>query len=299
MDARIKDYVLVAKPGVAVANLVTAAGGFFLGARGSIDTTHFISTVIGIFLVVASACAFNNCIDRDIDRRMHRTRNRALARGLISPAAVVVCASLMGIAGSVLLVTTAGKLCVAVALAGFAVYVFVYSLFLKRNSVHAVVIGSLAGAAPPLAGYCAAGGRLDAGALILLAIFVSWQIPHSYAVALHRCDDYASAAIPVLPLMRGIACARRHIIGSIVLFMAAAFTLTLCGYTGYLFLAVVALFSLSWLCLALSGGHAHHDRLWAKRLFLFSVLTILVLSIMISIDSTTPPSSPMLLSWNP
>lgn len=299
MNARIKDYVLVAKPGMVAANLVTAAGGFFLGARGSIDMTLLISTVIGISLVVASACAFNNCIDRDIDRRMRRTRNRALARGLISPVAVVACASLMGIAGSTLLLTAAGELCLAVVLAGFAVYVFVYSLYLKRNSVHAVVIGSLAGAAPPLAGYCAAGGRFDTGALILLAIFVSWQIPHSWAIALHRSDDYASAAIPVLPLRRGIACARRHIIGSIVFFMASAFTLTLCGYTGYRCLAVVALFSLSWLCLALSGGHVHHDRLWAKRLFVFSVVTILVLSIMISIDSTTPPASPILLSLNP
>lgn len=299
MAREIINCVLVAKPGIVAANLVTAAGGFFLASRGSVDMTLLMSAIIGISFVVASGCVFNNYIDRDLDRKMRRTQGRALARGLVSGRGAIACASVIGIAGAVLLFAETNILCLSIVLSGFAIYVCIYSLFLKRSSLHSILVGSLAGAAPPLAGYCAVSNRFDTGALILLAIFVLWQAPHSYAIALYRSDDYAAAHIPMQPLSRGRPAAKKDIAGYILAFMAAALTLTLCGYTGYYCLAVVTAFGLSWLCLALSGAQAHHDRLWAKRLFVFSVLTILVVSIMISIDSTVPAASRMLLSWNP
>jgi protoheme IX farnesyltransferase len=295
----IKNHLLVAKPGIILGNLITAAGGFFLASQGRIDVADLASVVMGISLVVASACVLNNCADRSMDRKMIRTRNRVLARGRMSPKVAVIYASLLGIGGTGLLWAAANTLSVVLVLAGFVIYVGVYSQYLKRSSVYSTLIGSLAGAAPPLAGYCAASNRFDMGAVILLLIFGLWQIPHSYAIAVFRFDDYAAAALPVLPVKQGTPAAKRQIVGYISAFVAATLMLTIGGYTGYSFLAVAVALGLSWLLMALSGCKTSDDRLWAKRLFVFSIVNIFVLSIMMSIDFTVPGTSNMLLSRVP
>jgi protoheme IX farnesyltransferase len=293
-----RNYLLVTKPGIVFGNLITATGGFLLASRGRVDIALLLPTIIGITLVVASGCVFNNYIDRDIDRKMTRTRNRVLPRELLSPKAAVLYASLLGMAGMILLWTVTTILCAAIVLGGFVIYVGVYSLYLKRRSVYGVLIGSLAGAAPPLAGYCAVTG-FDAAALLLLAIFSSWQIPHWYAIAIFRCNDYVVAAIPVLPVEHGMRHVRSRIAYYIVPFIAAALMLTFAGYAGYGYLAVASTSGLSWLCLALLGWKTSDDCLWARRQFLFSLLSIFVLSVMMSIDFTEPALCKVLLTGAP
>lgn len=286
MPERIKNYVLVAKPGIIFGNLISAAAGFFLASKGQVDDADLLATLIGISLVVASGCVFNNCVDRNIDRKMIRTRNRVLAKGLISLKIAVSYATILGIAGMALLWAATNLLSVVIVLAGLVIYVGVYSMYMKRNSVYSALIGSLAGATPPLAGYCAVTGRFDMGAVILLSIFSLWQMPHCYAIAVFRFDDYAAAAIPVLPVKQGTAAAKKHIVGYILAFMAATLMLTFGGYTGYSTFAVATVLGLSWLYLAWSGYKGSDERLWARKLFVFSILTIFILSVMMSIDFT-------------
>ena len=204
MPEGIKKYFFVTKPGIVLGNLISVAAGFFLASKGRIDTAVLIPTLIGMSFVVASGCVLNNWIDRKIDQKMIRTRNRVLATGRMTPGVAVFYGSLLGIAGAVLLWMSTNPLCVAVVLAGFMIYVGLYSLYLKRHTVYSVLIGSLAGAAPPLAGYCAISNRFDMGALIVFSIFSLWQMPHSYAIAIFRYKDYAAAAIPVLPVKQGL-----------------------------------------------------------------------------------------------
>lgn len=282
----IEDYVGSTKPGIILGNLISTAGGFFLASRGRIDAAALFATLTGVSLVVASACVFNNCIDRNLDGKMKRTCNRALVRGTLSVGAASLYATLLGVMGAVLLATAANILSAAIALAGFSIYVGVYSLGLKRTSEYATLVGSLAGAAPPLAGYCAVTNRFDSGAAILLAIFILWQIPHYYSIAIFRFDDFDAAEIPMLPVQRGTAAAKKHIIAYIFVFIAAALMLTVCGYTGYGYFAVTAASGLVWLFLAWSGRKATDERLWAKRLYICSILVMLVLSFMMSIDFT-------------
>jgi protoheme IX farnesyltransferase len=295
----IKRYFRVTKPGIVFGNLVTAAGGFLFAAKGRIDMTALLPTVTGISLVVASACVFNNCIDRNTDRKMTRTCSRVLAQGIMSPRTAVSYAALLGLAGIILLRAATNMLSVAVVLGGGAVYVGLYSLYLKRHSVYGSLIGSLAGAAPPLAGYCAVSNRFDTQALILLLIFILWQMPHCYAIAIFRFQDYSAAAIPILPIERGISTAKKHIVYYILAFMAASLMLTFGGYTGYCYFAVVAVLGFSWLFTALSGGKTCNARIWAKRLLVLSILNIFVLSIMMSIDFTVPAASDLLLTYAP
>lgn len=299
MHPTIGKYLQVIKPGLVIGNLISVAGGFFLAARGDVDPMLLLATAVGTSLVVASGCVFNNRIDRSIDRRMARTRHRALARGDMSATVAVTYATGLGIGGLVLLWAFTNPLCVAIVAAGFIVYVVAYSLWLKRTSVYSTLVGSLAGAAPPLVGYCAVTHRFDLGAVILLAIFSLWQIPHSYAIAVFRLKDYASAAIPVLPVVRGIPTAKRHIVAHVLAFQMATLMLTFAGYTGYGFLAAATAIGLTWLGLAWSGGRIADDQRWAKWLFIFSVVSITALSVMMAIDVTLPPAPVALLNQAP
>jgi heme o synthase len=299
MVEKIKNYVLVAKPGIIVGNLISAAAGFFLASKGRVDGALLPATLLGISLAVASGCVFNNCIDRKIDQKMVRTRQRALAQGLITPQRAAFYATILGLAGLALLWAATNLLAVVIVLAGLVIYVGVYSLYMKRSSVYSALIGSLAGATPPLAGYCAVSGRIDLGAVILFAIFSLWQMPHCYAIAVFRLDDYTAAAIPFLPVKRGTATAKKHMVGYILAFLAATLMLTFGGYTGYSTLVVATALGLSWLYLAWSGYKAKDERLWARKLFVFSVMTIFILSVMMSIDFTLPAPSEMLLSCAP
>ncbi|MGV8001130.1 heme o synthase [Photorhabdus temperata subsp. temperata] len=280
----IKQYLQVTKPGIIFGNLISVIGGFLLASKGVIDYSLFISTLLGVSLVVASGCVFNNYIDRDIDRIMERTKNRVLVKGLIDPKISLIYASILGIAGMALLYVAANALAMQLAIIGFVVYVGVYSLYMKRKSVYGTLIGSLSGAAPPVIGYCAVTGQFDTGAFILLLIFSLWQMPHSYAIAIFRFKDYQAANIPVLPVIKGISVAKNHIILYILAFMIATLMLAISGYAGYKYLIVAAAVSIWWLGMALSGYKTANDRVWARKLFVFSIVAITSLSVMMSVD---------------
>ncbi|MCK2044446.1 heme o synthase [Chromohalobacter sp. TMW 2.2299] len=280
----LKPYVSITKPGIIFGNLISVAGGFFLASQGSVDGVLFLATVIGIALVIASGCVFNNYIDRDIDRLMERTQGRVAVQGLISPGITLAYGSVLGVAGFLTLALGTNALATLFALLGFFVYVGLYSLYLKRHSVYGTLVGSLSGAAPPVVGYCAVSGQFDLGALTLLLIFCLWQMPHSYAIAIFRYQDYRAASIPVLPVTRGVRAAKHHIFWYILAFLGATLMLTLGGYAGYGYFAVAAAMGLYWLVMAFRGYRTGDDRVWAKKVFIFSIFTITALSIMMSID---------------
>ncbi|OTA18380.1 protoheme IX farnesyltransferase [Xenorhabdus vietnamensis] len=293
----IKQYLQVTKPGIIFGNLISAIGGFLLASKGVIDYPLFFATMVGVSLVVASGCVFNNYIDRDIDRIMERTKERVLVKGLINPKISLFYASVLGIAGIVLLYVAANALAMQLALIGFVIYVGVYSLYMKRKSVYGTLVGSLSGAAPPVIGYCAVAGHFDTGALLLLLIFSLWQMPHSYAIAIFRFKDYQAANIPVLPVIKGISVAKNHITLYILAFMVATLMLAISGYAGYKYLIVAAAVSIWWLGMALSGYKTSNDRIWARKLFLFSIVAIMSLSVMMSVDSSASPENLLTYVW--
>ena len=284
----LKHFIQITKPGIIFGNVLSVAGGFFLAAQGHVDFMLFLATVIGTSLVVASGCVFNNWIDRDIDIKMERTKNRAMVQGLISSKVALVYATLLGVAGLGLLYVQANAQAALFGLIGFIIYVGFYSLYLKRKSVHGTLVGSLSGAMPPVIGYCAVSGTFDLAALTLLVMFSLWQMPHSYAIAIFRFNDYLAASIPVLPVKRGILVAKKHILWYIVAFLAATLMLTFGGYAGMSYLAVAAAMGMYWLYMAWTGYKAKDDRLWARKLFVFSIFTITALSVMMSLDTKVP-----------
>ncbi|SER56796.1 protoheme IX farnesyltransferase [Pseudomonas sp. NFACC02] len=280
----LKHFIQITKPGIIFGNVLSVAGGFFLASKGHVDFGLFLIAMIGTSLVVASGCVFNNCIDRDIDLKMERTKNRVLVQGLVSVKLALIYATVLGVVGVGLLYFKANPLAALFAVIGFVIYVGFYSLYLKRKSVHGTLVGSLSGAMPPVIGYVAVSNSFDLAALTLLVMFSLWQMPHSYAIAIFRFNDYLAASIPVLPVKRGIRVAKRHILIYILAFLLATLMLTFGGYAGLNYLAVAAAMGMYWLYMAWTGYKAKDDTVWARKLFVFSIFTITALSVAMSLD---------------
>jgi protoheme IX farnesyltransferase len=281
----IKTYISLTKPGIIFGNVITAAGGFFLAAKVHNNLWLFLATMIGLSLVIASGCVFNNYIDRSIDEKMTRTKNRALVKKLIPSRNAIIYGILLGLFGVLLLSFYTNLLTVFLALAGFFFYVVLYGIW-KRRSVYGTIIGSVSGAVPPVAGYCAVTNRFDSGAIILFMILVLWQMPHFYAIALYRLHDYAAAKIPVLPVKKSMLTTKIHMLVYIIGFIIASSLLTVFGYTGYAYLIVVLLLGLGWFGFAIKGFKTNNDTLWARKMFTFSLIVITLLCVMLSIDAT-------------
>ncbi len=276
----IKTYFSLTKPGIIFGNTLTAAGGFLLASRGQFNGSLFLVALLGLGLIIASGCVANNYIDRDIDKKMKRTRNRALVKGLVSPFQALVFAIVLGSVGISLLTFFVNFLSASIALLGFVIYVLFYS-FLKYHSVHATLVGSIAGAVPPVIGYCAVSNHFDTAALILFIIISTWQMPHFFAIATYRIGEYTAASIPVLPIKKGMYITKIHMLAYILAFMVACFTLTIFGYTGYGFLVLAALLGIGWLCLCFRGFKCTNDAAWAREMFVFSLVAVMTICFMI------------------
>jgi len=284
---RIKVYYKLAKPGIIYGNAITAIGGFFLAERGHFNLILFIAMLLGISLVMASGCVFNNYIDKDIDALMARTKKRALVSGDVSPRSAITYASILGLLGSLILWWGTNLLTLGIALFGLFAYVVLYGVG-KRRSVHGTLIGSISGAIPPVVGYCAVVNRFDGGALLLFLIVAIWQMPHFYAIAMYRLNDYAAASIPVLPIKKGMQATKVQILVYIVLFTVVAALLSVCGYVNYIYLGVMATLSLAWVWQGLKTFKTSSDPVWGRSMFRFSLVIITVFSIMIAVGPILP-----------
>ncbi len=280
----LKTYYRLTKPGIIYGNLLAASAGFFVAAGRHIDLLLLIETLAGIGLVIASACVINNYIDRDIDKAMARTKGRALVTGDIPARNALIYAVLLGLLGFIILAVHTNWLTVAIGLVGFVDYVALYG-YAKRHSWHGTLVGTLAGSAPLVAGYTAVTDRLDGGALILFLIMTFWQMPHFYAIALRRLDDYKSAHIPVLPAVKGARAAKLQIICYVAAFLVAIVALFAYGYTGYMYLVIMGLYGLGWLALGFEGLRIADDKKWATKMFLYSLAMLPLLFIVVPLDA--------------
>ena len=198
-------YLELTKPRVVALMLFTVVVGMLLSTRGQLPWRVLLFGPLGIGLVAGAAAAINHLVDRHVDAIMARTRGRPLPRGTVSGAQVLGFAATLGGAGMWLLLVFTNWLCAALTFASLIGYAVVYSMFLKHATPQNIVIGGAAGAAPPLLGWVAVTGQLDPGALLLFLIILVWTPPHFWALAIHRRDDYARAAIPMLPVTHGVA----------------------------------------------------------------------------------------------
>jgi len=269
----IRTYYLLTKPGIIVGNLITTVAGFVLASGGHFDLLLFLATLAGLGCIIASACVFNNYIDRESDKKMARTQNRPLVKGLISGKSAISFAIVLGLIGFTTLVRFTNLLAVSMAVVAFVIYVAMYS-FWKHRTSYATLIGSISGAMPPVVGYCAASHRFDMGAAILFLILVLWQMPHFFSIAMYRLSDYRAASIPVLPVKSGNQKTKVHMVWYIVGFIFATLMLIVFNYTSAVYLFTVPLLGLAWLLLCIKGFKTDNDTAWARQMFRFSLVVI-------------------------
>jgi heme o synthase len=206
------DYLALLKPRIILLLLVTELGAMIVAARGWPATGVALGCLLGGALAAGGAGAINCWFDRDIDAVMPRTRRRPIAAGRIAPASGLAFGVTVGLTGVALVALAGNLLAAALTAAGGLVYVFVYTMWLKRTTSQNIVIGGAAGAFPPLVGWAAVTGSLSPLAWILFAIIFFWTPPHFWALALVLRRQYAAANVPMLPVVVGGARTRRAIV---------------------------------------------------------------------------------------
>ncbi|KIL36125.1 protoheme IX farnesyltransferase [Cohnella kolymensis] len=273
----LKDLVALTKPRIIRLNLFAAFGGFWVAAQGAV-TNHIwllIWTMLGSALTMASACVFNNYLDRDFDTKMARTRNRALPQGRLTPQGVLIYAVILGIAGLAILFGLVNARVGWLGLLGMFVYVVIYTMWLKRSSTWSTSIGGVSGAMPPVIGYCAI-NDIDAGAWILFALLFLWQPPHFWSLAIRRRDEYRDAGFPLLPVVKGVARTKWQMLPYILLLIPASILFYTYGYVGRYFLILSLGIAVVWLIHAVSGLRAKDDEKWAKADFMISINYLMI-----------------------
>ena len=221
-----RDYKELTKPNVVALMILTSVIGMFMAVPGMVPLDALIFGNLGIALCAGAAAAVNHLVDQSIDQRMARTRNRPVAGGRVGKWQAVAFALLLGGAGMAVLLWQVNALTAWLTLASLVGYAFVYTLFLKRATPQNIVIGGLAGAAPPLLGWTAATGEIHGHALLLVLIIFAWTPPPFWALAIHRKEEYAAVEIPMLPVTHGDAFTRLHIL----LYTILMFLITLLPY---------------------------------------------------------------------
>jgi heme o synthase len=234
----MSDYLSLTKPRIVELLLITTVPAMLVAAGGWPGAGLLVATVVGGALVSGSAHATNMVLDRDIDGAMRRTAHRPVPSGRISPRAASVFAAVLFVTGTMLMLVMAGWLAAALTVAAWAWYVGIYTLWLKRRSVHNIVIGGVAGAAPPMIGWAAVTGSVAPTALVLFAVVVLWTPTHFWALAVGTGADYARANVPMLPVVRGPKVAARHGAGYAIATVAASLTLPFTGVGGVGFVLV-------------------------------------------------------------
>ena len=208
----IKNYFELTKPKVVMMMLITAIVGMLLASKTLPSLSLMLISLLGIGLCASSAATINQIIDRNIDANMARTSERPLPQGNITTLNASIFALILMIAGTTILVLKVNTLTALLTVSSVIGYAFIYTVFLKRATPQNIVIGGLAGAAPPLLGWTSISNSIDPNALLLVLIIFVWTPPHFWALAIYRRDDYAKEAIPMLPVTHGIKFTKLQII---------------------------------------------------------------------------------------
>ena len=280
-----RDYISLLKLRIVLLLDATAIGVMFPAAQGHPSVLAVLAVLAGGTLAAGGAHAINCWFDRDIDAAMSRTRRRPLPAGRIPPRHALVIGIVLNVIAFAVLWAGANLLAAALALLGTLIYVFVYTVWLKRYTPQNIVIGGAAGAVPPLVGWAAATGSLDATALALFGVIFFWTPPHFWALAQMIKSDYARANIPMLPVVGGDRSAKRQSIVYAALAVVASVVPFFTGSAGAVYLAGAVVLGMGLLgitVLDLKG------RRWTRRVFTYSITYMALLFTLFAVSPFLP-----------
>lgn len=279
----LKSYYILCKPNVVYMMLICALVGMLLAEDSVSSVSNIIISLLGIALCSGSAAAINQVVDRKADASMTRTDQRPLPQGELSPFHASCFAFVIGLMGALILYFFVNTLTMLLTLASLIGYAFIYTIYLKRATPQNIVIGGLAGAAPPLLGWAAISNTIEPFALLLVLIIFVWTPPHFWALAIYRKDEYAKESIPMLPVTHGVAFTKLQIVlYTIILFIVSILPyIVLMSGAIYLISAVIlsSIFMYYSIRLYLSD-----DDSYAMRTFNFSIYYIFLIFVALLCD---------------
>ncbi len=277
------DYYELCKPRVVLLMLLTSVIGMFMATPGMVPWQVLVFGNLGIALCAGSAAAVNHLVDRRIDLVMARTHNRPIAQGRVDTSQAILFALVLGALGMTILITQINQLTAWLTLASLLGYAVVYTLWLKRATPQNIVIGGLAGAAPPLLGWTAVTNEIQGHGLLLVLIIFAWTPPHFWALAIHRRDDYAKVDVPMLPVTHGIPYTKVHTL----LYTLILFAVTLMPYasrmSGPLYLlgaVVLGLGFIYWAIVMMIGKNPNAP----MQTFRYSIIYLMALFVIMLLD---------------
>ena len=281
---QLADLYELTKPRITTLVLVTTFVGMWVASSGSVNFTLVFFTLLGTGLASASSATFNNFIDRKIDARMARTRNRALPSGRISAKTAFIFATVLAVCAFTILATFANYLTAWLAIFTIFFYVIIYTVWLKRYSTLCTEVGGIAGALPPVIGWAAVTNEITWPALLMFLVIFLWQPPHFWALALLRADEYKKANIPMLPVIKGTRLTKFRMLLYTVALIPTTVSMYMFGLNGITFLLASTLLGIAYLILTIDFMRKPVTLKSARRLFSFSILYLLGIFTLVFID---------------
>ena len=279
----VKNYYELCKPNVVLMMLLCALVGIVLASETLLPFMDIIIPLTGIALCSGSAAAINQIIDREADAEMDRTDKRPIPQGEVSVINASIFAFTIGILGVLILVYLVNTLTAILTVLALGGYAFIYTIYLKRATPQNIVIGGLAGAAPPLLGWASVTNTIEPNALLLVLIIFIWTPPHFWALAIYRKDDYAKQSIPMLPVTHGVAFTKLQIVlYTIILFLVSLFPYIVL-MSGIIYLVSALILSLLFLFYSVRLYLSDDDK-YAMQTFWFSIYYIFLIFIALIVD---------------
>ncbi|MCF6225319.1 MAG: heme o synthase [Xanthomonadales bacterium] len=275
------------KPKVVALIVFTAVVGMLLAVPGMPDVLRFLMATLGIGMAAGAAAAINHLVDQKVDAKMKRTEDRPLPSGELTSRQVLVFALILGAIAMLILYFLVNPLTAVLTFFSLIGYAVIYTMYLKRATPQNIVIGGAAGAAPPLLGWVAMTGQLEADAMLLFLIIYVWTPPHFWALAIHRADDYAKADIPMLPVTHGIEFTRWHIFFYTLLLIIVTTLPYLTGMSGLFYLVGVSVLNLVFLSFSVRMLISDNEELPIKT-FVWSIMYLMALFAFLLIDHYLP-----------
>lgn len=277
----ITDIKSLFKGKVLVLNVLPVLTGFWLALYFTNNSfmdywVTFLLTFIGSLLVMAGALTINNWYDVDIDSIMERTKQRPTVTGSMSLKTVLAIGVATTLIGFIVLLFTTIEATIY-AFLGWFIYVILYTVWTKRRYTLNTVIGSISGAVTPLIGWAAIDSAFHIVPIILFLIIFIWQMPHTFAIAIRKCDEYKAAGVAMLPVVHGLAITKRQMFVYVACLLPLPFYLVSLGTA---FVVIATLLNIGFLVLSIRGFFVEDNDKWARAMFLYSVNYLMIIFLM-------------------
>jgi len=279
----LKSYYQLCKPNVVYMMLICAFVGMLLAEQNVSSYSYLFVSLVGIALCAASAAAVNQVVDRDADASMTRTDQRPLPKGELTVMHASIFAFVIGLLGALILYFYVNVLTMMLTIGSLIGYAFIYTIYLKRATPQNIVIGGLAGAAPPLLGWSSISNTIDPYALLLVLIIFVWTPPHFWALAIYRKDEYAKESIPMMPVTHGVAFTKLQIVlYTIILFIVSVLPYVVL-MSGVIYLVSALVLSTLFLYYSINLFYSDDDE-DAMKTFQFSIYYIFLIFLALLAD---------------